>query len=162
MTTRNDIERLFRNNYRAMFMLAIRMMRDEEDARDIVHDVFATVLDSKRYDVSASYLIRAVRNRCLNCVRDLSVKQQLHGRYTLDMQSAEGDEWPDEVTIARMLEIVETLPEKCRAVVKLRFAHAKSYREISQTLGISEVMVYKHLRHALNVLRLKMKDNGQI
>ena len=35
-----------------------------------------------------------------------------------------------------------------------------SYREISTTLGISEVAVYKHLRHALDVLRQKFRNNG--
>lgn len=40
MTKRNDIEQLFKSHYPAMHRLAMLTLRDEEAARDIVHDVF--------------------------------------------------------------------------------------------------------------------------
>ena len=44
MTTKSDIEQLFRSNYTAMLTLAIRLLHDTDTARDIVHDVFESVL----------------------------------------------------------------------------------------------------------------------
>ena len=56
--------------------------------------------------------------------------------------------------------IANDLTEQCRKVVNLRFAQSKSYQEIADTLGISTVAVYKHLRHAIDILRKKLAQNG--
>ena len=47
MTTMSDIEQLFRSNYQAMLTLAIRLLHDADAARDIVHDVFESVLSER-------------------------------------------------------------------------------------------------------------------
>lgn len=47
MTTKNNIEYIFRSNYSAMFILANRMLRDEEMARDVVHDIFVKLFEEK-------------------------------------------------------------------------------------------------------------------
>lgn len=160
MTTRNDIEQLFRDNYAAMHTLAGRLMHDEDAARDIVHDVFAMLIANNLTIVSPSYLLRAVRNGCLNHIRNLSTRDRLNSVYALDMDEIDDEEWPDEATIEKLHHIVdESLTEQCRRVVCLRFTDGKSYREISEALGISEVAVYKHLRNALDVLRQNLKEN---
>lgn len=144
-----------------MHTLAARLLRDEDAARDIVHDVFLGLLHAGVSDVSSAYLLKSVRNQCLNRLRDLSTKDRMLGLYTADFKAIEYEEWPDDETIAKIHEIVCTLPDQCRRVVKLRFSESFSYKQISETLCISEVMVYKHLRHALDVLRLNMKKDGQ-
>ena len=54
MTTKDDIERLFRTHYAAMYRLSMMILRDDDVARDIVHDVFEALLVSGKSDVSAS------------------------------------------------------------------------------------------------------------
>lgn len=161
MTTRKEIERLFRSNYQAMHTFAARLLRDGDAARGIVHDVLSGLLLAEISDVTTAYLLRAVRNQCLNRLRHLSAKERMHGLYAADLQAIADEEWPDDATIAKMQEIVGTLPDRCRRVVRLRFTDGLSYKQISDTLCISEVMVYKHLRHALDVLRLNLKNDGQ-
>lgn len=56
MTTINDIEKLFRSNYSAMFVLACRLLHDDELAQDTVHDVFASLLKEKPPVVTTAYL----------------------------------------------------------------------------------------------------------
>ena len=63
MTTKDEIERLFRSHYAAMYRLAMLILRDDDVARDIVHDVFEALLVSGKEDVSEGYLLTAVRNR---------------------------------------------------------------------------------------------------
>lgn len=161
MTTRNDIERLFRGNYEAMHLLASRLLRDEDAAKDIVHDIFSGLLSGDSADVSSAYLLRAVHNQCVNRLRDLSTRQRIQSFYALDLKEIEDEEWPDEETLARMRDLIDSLPEKCRRVFDLRFSKEKSYREISEIIGVSEVAVYKHLRHALDTLRQNLKNYGQ-
>ena len=158
MTTTNDIEQLFKTHYSAMHRLAMLILRDEDVSRDIVHDVFESLLNTGLTDVSAEYLLRAVRNRCLNHLRGLSTKERILEVYALDEAAIADDEWPDEQTIAGIQACIATdLSAACRRVVELRFADGKSYKGIAATLGISEVAVYKHLRHAIDVLRKKLK-----
>ncbi|WP_347294363.1 sigma-70 family RNA polymerase sigma factor [uncultured Duncaniella sp.] len=161
MTTTNDIEQLFRTHYTAMYRMAMLVLRDEDVSRDIVHDVFESLLNTGLTDVSDQYLLRAVRNRCLNHLRGLSTKERILEVYALDEKEIADEEWPDDETIAKIHETVANdLTDACRRVVELRFTDGKSYKEIAEELSISEVAVYKHLRHAIDVLRSKLSQNG--
>ena len=161
MTTTNDIEQLFRTHYTAMHRLAMLILRDEDVARDIVHDVFESLLNTGLTDVSAQYLLRAVRNRCLNHLRSFSTRERIREIYALDEQEIDDEEWPDDETVAKIHSTVANdLTDACRRVVELRFTDGRSYKEIASALDISEVAVYKHLRHAIDVLRSKLSQNG--
>ncbi len=157
MTTKDDIEQLFRTNYAAMYRLAMLILRDDEVARDIVHDVFEALLVSGKSDVSASYLLTAIRNRCLKHIRSLSVQDRFKAVYSVDKVEIEDEEWPDDETIVLIQTTVsKDLSGACQRVVELRYSDGKSYQEIADILGISKVAVYKNLRHAIEVLRKKL------
>jgi len=47
MTDRKEIERLFKEHYLRLWRLAVAMLHDPEAARDVVHDLFAAVLDGR-------------------------------------------------------------------------------------------------------------------
>lgn len=161
MTTTNEIEQLFRTHYTAMHRLAMLILRDEDAARDIVHDVFESLLHAGQTNVPDIYLLRAVRNRCLNYLRGLSTKERILEIYSLDEKEIDDEEWPDDIIIAKIHSAVANdLTDACRRVVELRFTYEKTYKEIAASLGISEVAVYKHLRHAIDVLRSKLSKNG--
>ena len=161
MTKIDDIERLFRTHYATMYRLAILILRDENVSKDIVHDVFETLLVSEKTNVAEAYLLTAVRNRCLKHIRSLSVKDRLKEIYSIGGEEILSEEWPDEETIGLIQRtIAEDLTESCRKVVNLRFAESKSYQEIADAMRISTVAVYKHLRHAIDVLRKKLSQNG--
>lgn len=161
MTITNDIEQLFRTHYTSMHRLAMLLLRNEDVARDIVHDIFESLLNAGHTDVSGQYLLKSVRNRCLNYLRGLSTSERIKELYALDEQEVAAEEWPDDETIAKIHSTVSNnLTDACRRVVELRFTDGMSYKEISQTLGISEVAVYKHLRHAIDVLRKQLSKNG--
>ena len=161
MTTTNDIEQLFITHYTSMHRLAMLLLRNEDVARDIVHDIFESLLNAGHTDVSGQYLLKSVRNRCLNYLRGLSTSERIKELYALDEQEVAAEEWPDDETIAKIHSTVSNnLTDACRRVVELRFTDGMSYKEISQTLGISEVAVYKHLRHAIDVVRKQLSKNG--
>ena len=161
MTKIDDIENLFRSHYASMYRLAILILRDENVSKDIVHDVFEAILVSGKTEVTEAYLLTAVRNRCLKHIRRLSVKDRLKEIYSIGEEEILSEEWPDDETIGLIQRtIAEDLTESCRKVVNLRFKDSKSYREIADKLGISTVAVYKHLRHAIDVLRKKLSQNG--
>lgn len=154
MTTNSDIEKLFRTNYAAMLTLAIRLLHDTDIARDIVHDVFESVLSENLSIVTPAYLLTGVRFACLKHLRNLSLRERFNNLYALDLDEIEDDEWPDPEDVARLNELIDqSLTMQDRQVVRLRFNERMSYDEIAGQLGISEGAVYKHLRHAMDVLR---------
>ena len=161
MTTKDEIGQLFRAHYATMYRLAMLILRDDNVARDIVHDVFEALLMAGKSDVSAAYLSAAVRNRCLKHIRSLSVQERMKAGYSIGEDVIAAEDWPDDATI----ELIQTtvandLTAACRRVVNLRFTDGMSYEEIARKLGISKVAVYKHLRHAIDVLRQKLSQNG--
>ncbi|MGM9802766.1 MAG: RNA polymerase sigma factor, partial [Muribaculaceae bacterium] len=156
MTTKSDIEQLFRSNYRAMLTLATCLLHDADTARDIVHDVFESVLSENLSTVTSAYLLKGVRFACLKQLRSLSLRERFSNLYALDFDEIEDEQWPDPEDVARLNELIdEALSMQDRRVVKMRFVQRMTYIEIAGQLGISEVAVYKHLRHAMNVLRQK-------
>ena len=78
MMTTDDIEQLFRSNYKEMLILAKRLLHDEESARDIVHDVFASLLSGNVKTATTAYLLNGVRFACLKHIRHLSVRERLN------------------------------------------------------------------------------------
>lgn len=137
-----------------MLTLAIRMLHDAETARDIVHDVFESVLSENLSAVTPAYLLTGVRFASLKYLRGLSLRVRFNNLYAIDLDGIEDDEWPDPEDVARLNELIDReLSEQCRRVVRMRFNQRMSYGEIARHLGISEVAVYKHLRHAMDVLR---------
>ena len=71
MQDRQLIETLFRRYYERMFLTARTLLRDPEEARDVVSDVFAELMESRQaLDMKRveSYLLVSVRNKCLNMV----------------------------------------------------------------------------------------------
>ncbi len=159
MTTADDIERLFRANFKAMLTLAARMVHDEDAARDIVHDVFASLLADCPESVSTAYLLNGVRFACLNHIRSQSIRQRLEQLYPYDMADADDESVGNEAADWLNSVVDSALSEQCRRVVRLRFAARLTYKEIAEELGVSEVTVYKHLRHALDVLRQKFHEH---
>ena len=62
---KKEIEILFRRLYGQMIRLAKRILYDDEESRDVVSEVFATLI---RVDILPQniegYLMTSVRNRC--------------------------------------------------------------------------------------------------
>ena len=137
-----------------MLALAVRLLHNEEAARDIVHDIFASILSEQLKNVTPGYLLTGVRLACLKYIRSLSIKERLNRLYAVELHEIEDEEWPDDEVVVKINELIETLlPEKTKKIVRLRFNSQMKYKEIAETLSISEVAVYKHLHHAMNVLR---------
>lgn len=90
-------------------------LHDSDLARDVVHDVFLSLLDSDTApDGCAAYLARGVRNRCLNIIRDTDTRRRLGMGYLLEMERYDLEDWPDEETLAKLRKLMQTgLTDKC-------------------------------------------------
>lgn len=161
MTDKRDIELLFKANFSRLHSLAVAMIHDDDIARDIVHEVFASLLTAPDcLIISPGYLVKAVRNRCLNQIRNLEIKQRVTNLYFLENEEYDSEDWPDEETIARIYQIInDDLTIQERQIIGLRFEKGLKFSNVAKAMGISENAVYKHLRQALKVIRKKLNHN---
>lgn len=161
MTGKDNISELFKDNYSRLYSFAFTMLKDEDMAHDAVHDVFADLLHSEKVvDFGNGYLMRCVRNRCLNIIRDMPVKESVEKLVMTDngFESIFGNDFDYEEHFAIIRRIIsEHLPPQCSKVMLLRYESGLSYLEIAEELGISKVAVYKHIKNGLDQIRKKFK-----
>lgn len=145
-----------------MYRLATALLHDDDLARDIVHDVFASLLDGHTsLHVSGGYLFKAVRNRCLNHIRDCEIHQRIANRYFLGDEEYDSERWPDDETVARIYALIHNdITMQAKRIIELRFSDGMPFARIAAVIGISETAVYRHLSNALKVIRKKLNENG--
>ena len=153
------IELLFKEHYPVMLKLAVMLLHDKEEARDIVHDVFTRLLDGDirfNKDKAEAFLLSCVRNSCLNVMRSRSTREQAMRLY-LPEESTEGLE---ERVQALQDGLKDLKPPICRDIVLMHYRDGMTFKEIAAHFGVSETTIYKHLREAMNQLRLTLKQLG--
>lgn len=152
------------NRYKTVLFLHARKMLDQdEQARDIVQEIF-TVLWAKKQDIIfntslKSYLFSAVKNKVIN----LFMHQKHVGKHLESMREfySAGNFSTDHVILEKELAtVIETeiqnLPSRMREVFVLSRKEELSHREIAEKMGISEQTVKKQISYALKILRFKI------
>lgn len=154
MANLDNIETLFRANYADMVVLATRMLHDANVAKDIVHDIFARLLNKDIQEVNSMFLLNGVRFACLNYIRNRSLHERIYNLYSLELKNTENLEYLTEENTKRLHNLIEkALTEGERDAIKKKFFEHKTYKEMAEELSISEVAVYKRLHKAINKLR---------
>ena len=162
MTYINDIERLFRTHYLQLHRLASVLLQDDEAARDTVNDMFTALLNSPLEKApKAGYLYTAVKNRCMNRLRDADQRSRVTKLYFQENEDYDDEDWPDDATVERIYGIIGSdLPPQCRRIMELRFCDGLTFAKVAQKMSMSETAVYKYVRQALVIIRKKLSENG--
>lgn len=146
-----------------LYIHAYNKLKNREEARDVVQDVFA-VLWTKRLDIDfktnlAGYLYTAVRNKIFDLISHQTVESKYLGSLQgfLDHGTAVTDHLIREKQIAAMIEKeIAALPPRMRLVFELSRKQHKTHKEIAEELGISQQTVTDQVKKALKILRSKL------
>ena len=87
MLEQRILEELFRQNYSEMIHLARVLLGHSEEAEDVVQDIFLRVADSDIPPRKGSYLLAAVRNACLNRIRQMQLHDKVKGMMQIEEES---------------------------------------------------------------------------
>lgn len=165
----SSFEELFRLYFPRMQRYACYLLRDPDEADDLVQDVFLQLwrdqdLLDRDKNVS-SYLFTILRNRCLNVLK----KRIVEDRYRLHETSVRADELYhtsfekegdfvsfDELLHQEVLSLIREMPEKCGIAFHLKWIEGKKIREIAEIMDISVSMVDKHLARGLALAKRKL------
>ena len=162
MTDQRKLEKLFKQHYRQMYRLATILLHDDAESKDVVHDIFARLLEDHcdlREETAESYLLTSVRNRCLNVIRSRQIQERVERLYLLDVDTTIiPTERLDEKlkTLNKGIDLLE--PPVYRDIIMQHFRDGMTFKEIARRMGVSETTVYKHLSRALSQLRTHFKD----
>lgn len=160
--TDSDFEQLFKDYFKALVNFANKFLRNIDDSKEIVHDVFVKLWE-KRDSLDTqksvkSYIYTAVNNSCLNFIRDnkkFSDTSELENQISNYQPQGGIEELEIQAIINRTL---DRLSPKVRNVFVLSRYENLKYQEIADKLGISIKTVESHMSKALKELRLNLKE----
>ncbi len=138
-----------------MYNLARCILSDDDESKDVVSEVFTKILIDDVVLMPESeerYLMRSVRNRCLNLIDCKSVKERVT-KLLLDDADVILSEDTDERLDQLMLLIENLEPPIRKQIFRLRYLQEMSYQEVADEVGVSKVTVFNHLSQALDWIR---------
>lgn len=166
-------EDVYLSYFSKMKYFAKEYVISEEDAENIVQDVFVELWENKEmlnmHMNLIAYLFTTIKNKCLNHLRHKLVVQEtankLQEEYTISLRMNldslevfDNNLFSDhdiEKIISRAL---DALPEKCRAIFIMSKIEGKKHNEIAQELNISINTVGSQIGIAYKKLRTELKD----
>lgn len=159
---------IFDNEYGLMCSFANRMLHDRTMAESIAGDVIFNLWEShERLKITSSlrsYLLGAVRNRCINELKSRmkrlsATNASLNIREEMEMLDVifTDDSHPLGTLLEQELEeqishCISLLPKECRKVFEKSRFEGLSYKEIASELKISTNTVKYHIKQALSIL----------
>jgi len=160
---RSAYEEIYRRYWTLLFSHARKMVQSDEDAKDIVQDVFSVFwLDGPTLELNTSlsaYLYSIVRYKVFNLIDRKKVRSDY---LSLLGSFIKRNEYSGEYLLRakQMEELIEkeiaALPQKMREVFELSRKANLNYREIAEKLNISDNTVKKQMSNALKILRSRL------
>jgi len=155
---------IYERYWALLFRHARRMIHNDEEAGDIVQEVFSYLWDRGssiylQHSLSA-YLYSAIRHKTLDLIKRSRVKDKY--LFSLGKFSERSNIDLNEDLIIKELERkieagIELLPLKMRTVFELSRKENLSHKEIAQQLNISDSAVKKQITRAIKILRLRLQ-----
>ncbi len=135
---------LYRQYADAMYNICVRMVKDTDEAKDILQEAFVeafTKLHTFRFEASfGSWLKRIVINKCINLLQ----KKRLFVVSLEDSKTARrmADDYEEDNFIEYEVKLVHRaisqLPEGCRVVLNLYLFEGYDHAEIGDILNVTE------------------------
>ncbi|MEO6524423.1 MAG: RNA polymerase sigma-70 factor [Mucilaginibacter sp.] len=151
---------IYNRYWAVLYSHSRRMLRDDDEAMDIVQDVF-TMLWKKASELNfttsvQAYLYSSVRNQTLNYIN----RSKLKNNYLESLADflEQGENVTDDQVIyrefvARIDKEISNLPPKMREIFEMSRNIGLSHKDIAEKLNITDHTVKKTINRALKLLR---------
>lgn len=157
MIDKTILHKLFCQYYSEMNHLARTLLYADEEAEDVVQDVFMRLMEKDILpsdDKAKTYLMTAVRNGCINRIRRKNLTEQIRNLYSIEAET-------DLLFVEERLETLDAvcdyadshLPEPHRTIFRLRFKEDLTLKDISQRLNMNLKTVFKYLSQSIQEMQ---------
>ena len=163
---RSQIESLFKTHYTQMYHLALTLLFDETESKDVVSDVFASLLSGSsivRADNAKAFLLASVRHRCLNVLQHKQVQERFARLLTEDTDTFVSDN-----TVGAQMQMEElmsyvrdNLSPMEQNVFRLRYLREMTCQEVAEALNVSRQTVHTHLKQTVGKIRKYFNSNSK-
>jgi RNA polymerase sigma-70 factor (ECF subfamily) len=146
----------------------LKLVKSEAEAQEILQDVFLKIWDNRqRIDIDKSfrsYLFKIAENKVYDffrkAARDKKREAQLISLATNDYIAAE-ELFMAEEKSAILQRAIDSLPPQRQQVFRLCKLEGKSYKQVSELLGISVSTISDHIVKATKSIRDYFENNEQ-
>ncbi len=159
------VTQMYAAHYTSLVRLAALLVRNSGEAEEIVQDAFVAMHDKWRRlrepDKALAYLHRSVVNKARSVQRHHTVADKHLYREADAVRrhepSAE-DRALDTQTRQVVMAALETLPQRQREVLVLRYYSDLTEHHIAEILGVSRGAVKSHASRGLSSLRTRLEE----
>ena len=155
---RSQIESLFKTHYTQMYHLALTLLFDEAESKDVVSEVFASLISGKtmmRTDNAKAFLLACVRHRCMNVLQHKQVHERFARLLTEDTDAlVSGNTMEEQLQMEELMRYVrDNLSPMEQNVFRLRYQREMTCQEVAEALNVSRQTVHTHLKQSVEKIR---------
>lgn len=151
-----EFETLYAQCFEPSLRLALSLLHEEDESRDVVHEVFLRLWESEtKVDNPKAYIIRSVRNTCISRIRHFDVREKVRMKLMMEPPPDDFDYEQRDSEVIKALDLLLSFRE--REVVDKIYVEGKSYKETASNLGLSVAAINKNVVSALRKLRTYFK-----
>ncbi len=160
---KKTFKNIFEEYYPSLVLFAIRYLKSQSQAEDIVQESFCKLWDHRKELHSEngikSYLYTTVRNRSINLIRSLKIRD----RHVAEIQDVEPtvdfeSVFIEEESLRLFYAVLEELSESQKLVIK-KTIEGYNREEIAKMMNLSVDTVKYHKTKAFNYLRERLNNN---
>lgn len=162
-TRQTAFEALYRSSLPGLLRFAVRLLKDEQDAEDLLQQFYIQVWEKwdtlPAGDDIDGFLITWLRRMILNQIRADQIREKHIEAFIAVMLTHTEDTLPaifEKETYRQIQEAAGTLPERMREVFIMNRLQHMSIPAIAAGLGISEQTVRNHLSAAISRIRSRV------
>jgi len=158
-----EFENVFKEHYPALFRYVKSIVRDEDQSKDVLSDLFLNLWlqkDKLQINNIKSYLFRSARNGALRLLNVQSASSLTEENWDISEEAFN----PLERIVAKesiriVEELMNKLPTTRKEIIHLRLCGLKNH-EIAKMLDISEKKVEYNMREAIEQLSYYMHNSN--
>lgn len=163
---RSQIESLFKTHYTQMYHLALTLLFDEAESKDVVSEVFAGLLSGStivKADNAKAFLLASVRHRCLNVLQHKQVKERFARLLTEDADTLISDNLVEEQMQMEelMCYVRDNLSPMEQKIFRLRYLKEMTCQEVAGALNVSRQTVHALLKQSVGKIKKYFNSNSK-
>ena len=156
---------LWDHYYRAVFSIALRILKDPTAAEDIVQEVFLHIWQkphrfNPKHGAFFPWLVVVTRNRCIDLMRTRRPSNLMSGPILLS-PCRQDVETEQELMATKAHSLIQLLPQEQRLVLQMAFMDDLTHVQISARSSVPLGTVKSKIRNGLLAIRAALQATGR-
>ena len=157
------MEQLYAAFYQRLYLYALTFLNDDDEARDVVSDVFTAVWNGCNRQAddavpTSAFLYNLTRNRCIDLLRRDKARQN-YAEFIRHMETESfvaDDHAHYEERITQLRQAIDRLPEPERAILECCYFQRLTYKQAAEQLQLTLVVIKKNMLKVFKKLRKEL------